>query len=422
MSVEMVHSCPFCPTGENAANRDAIATPFGTITLYGLDAVMDSSGFARNTINAINAITGQNDQPNLSAYGLTTVFSCVGGALALHNGWHESHLMKRIDDVVGRVISNFKWVRGGLQTVAGALFVPVRGLSMAAYITSSKSLEQVAGVLGQIGCSLFAVIGLLMSVNVALEIHAQVTLRQELNAVYANDPALDTAARSRACLEFLQQKLAISDVEQAEILHTVSTDQTLVTDEARAAKIQELRTILSERKCSILKRAIGENNVTAIQTASLVEAENLVSGIFADNEKMLIKSAFTLALSLLGLAGGILSLVATGQVALIVAASMNAASAAAWFGFDIYQLIKALENSAPQKYDNFLLASVSLGCILAVSLSAMLEEGIAMHAVTVSLGLLWLLINLTCFIRSNFLVEDAVSEMELSTHTQALEA
>src|ERR1700722_9834085 len=123
MSVEMAPYCPFCPAVHgNGTNREGIATPFGTLTLNGMDAVMDSSALARHTISTIQAINRQIDPPNLPALGLTTVFSLVRGAVDAHSGWHESELMVRIGDAVGRVIANLKWVRGAIQTFAGALY------------------------------------------------------------------------------------------------------------------------------------------------------------------------------------------------------------------------------------------------------------------------------------------------------------
>ncbi len=325
-------------------------TPFGRVAIGNVDLVSGTSAFARNVISTINLITRHEDQPQLSALGLTTVMSFVGGSLILHNGWCEGNVMRRIGDAVGSALADLKCLRGGVQAVAGALFLPVRVLSMLAHTTASKSLRDVAGLLGQIGVQLFSVTSLLLGVNAAVELHAEFSFMHELNAIYEREPG-SPEAKAGTCLAFLQAKLL--------------ADENLV-----------------ERNSSILARAVGEKCVTEILAATPADAQVLITKIFAVNQYRMHCSMIMIALCIMGIAANIIPLITAAQGALIVASGLNALITAIWLGFDLYQVIDAFEHSLPGKYDAALLGFVSLTSISAISLSVLIEEGKAMQAVS----------------------------------------
>ncbi len=417
ITFEAASHCPLCAVS-TIGTTDGYVTPFGKISLSAVDIVMDSSALTRTAISTINALNQQEDSPSLSALGLTTVFSFVGGTLAMHTGWHESNLMKRIGDVVGRILADLKCLRGGIQAAAGALFVPIRGLSIAASITASKSLANLSSVFSQIGSALFGLTGLLVGANAAVGIQEELSLLSELCEVYAKDPALDEEAKARACLAFLQNKLEISSEEEAEILKTVQADISLLSNEARMGKAEELIDTLLARKNSMLSRVLGEQCVSDILAGNMDAAPALIERVFSLNQQKVFTSILSLALCVLGIAATLIPIITSVPAAAIVAAGLNALTSVVWFGFDLNQLIQALRNAAPGKYDNFLLATLSLTCIVAVSLSLLLANGIVMDVVTGSLGLLWLIVNVVCLFRRSVLANQ-LAESDLPPPLEA---
>ncbi len=365
--LEGTNYCPLCPHAE--LHKKPL---FGNLSLSGVDLVMDSSSFARSLISSIDATTQRADPPSFSALGLTTVFSLVGGAVALHDGLHDKALMEKIKDYTGKIFSYLKCARAGIQTVAGALYIPVRGLSVGAYMSGSKLLGNLSGLLGQIGSGLFSGVGLLVSISTFMEIDEFSTFAARLDYVAKRASGKSEQGKAEACLAFLKGKLALSAEEQA------SPD----------------RKAILEGKRSILCRLLTPELVQRIESATAHDALEIQALVSDQNAQAIFAASATFFLCILGIAATVIALATSSPTAVLVSTSINTFTALCSFVSSLLKVKEALQHSTTGRYDGTLLLALSAVCALAVTLTPLLPEEQLFQIITGSLTLFWLTLNL----------------------------
>lgn len=362
---------------KNGAGEESNAPIFSSGCLGGVDLIMATSGAVRGAIETANVAQSRDSTICTSALGITTVFSVVGGALAMHKGWKDSSLMRRIGDVTGHVLAGLRFARGTIVTVAGSIFVPVRALTLAAYATASKSMELIAGILGQIGGSLFGFTGVLLGIGTAIDLSDQISFRASFNAALVGDGGIERA------FTFLKEKLTLTAEE--------------------AALPNEEREALLAKKKSMLTRSIGAACVEKIETATVAEAEEVIAQVSWDNGKKIAASIVMLALSIMGIVSTIIPFISATSAALVAVAAINLLSATGWLIFDLKNgfetiLKKASEENDRGKYDHILMGAVSLLCISAVTFAGLFEAALVMQFIALGVGILWLSIVTICLI------------------------
>lgn len=374
---------------------------FGAVALGGVDLVQSSSLLTRNIVGLVNTVQQRDNPVSFSALGFISVFSLVGNILSFQEGWQESALMKRIGDGVGRVLANLKIVKSGLQTMATVLFVPVRAFNIAAYTTASTSLSLISTLLGRVGGALFGGAGCIIGVGKAIEVVEVLSFSRELKAVYVDCVGTEQDKAS-LCLHFLQQKLQISYEEELEIESGLEEDPILRSPTELQEKVQELKNALLDKKRSILERLISKKCVAELESVAGGEnATEVVQAVFKENDKIFYTSLAMLTCCLAGVvAAVILPWLGGTHAMMVVAGAIDMCLAAVWFGMDLERLQAAFSQHMVGRWDLALLSACSLLCIGSLSVAAVLEEGIVLHAITGGLGIVWLVINLLCYLHA----------------------
>jgi hypothetical protein len=279
--------------------------------------------------------------------------------------------MEKIKDATGKIFSYLKCARAGIQTVAGALYIPVRGFSVGAYLTGSKWMGNLSGALGQLGSGLFSGVGLLASISIFMEIDEFSTFAAELDRV-AKRAGECEQEKAEACLAFLKGKLALTPEEQA------SPD----------------RKAILEGKRSILCRLLTPELVQRIEHATVHDALEIQELVSDQNAQAIFTSSATFFLCLLGIAATVIALATSSPKAVLVSTSINTFTALCSFVSSLLKVKGALAHATTGRYDGTLLLALSAVCALAVTLTPLLPEEQLFQIITGSLTLFWLTLNL----------------------------
>ncbi len=372
----------------------------GPLVLNGAEVIADFSGHVRQTFSSYHQVYGTENPAALAALGLTTGFSLVSGSLSVRSAIQEIKTAEKISDTVGKTLGNLKIARGVAQASGGAIFIPVRALSIAALFTSSKVISTMAGVLGSIGSACFNVVSILAAIGIGIRLNEQRQFREELDSILQN-PNLPEIERPVRALEYLKKLAAVSSQEKEEIRQDILAQPEFrgLNPEQLSAKIEEKASLLLLKKEAYLKRLTDEDCIAQIRQKGPSEATSVIEAVQKKSKEKIILASIGMGLLIVGLAVTIASFIFTGPVGIIVSAALGFATSLGWILVDGYGLIKEFQSTDPGRYDKLWIFTSTVLAVISVALVFFLSGGTASIVAAAVVGAVWLAINSACYYR-----------------------
>jgi hypothetical protein len=375
-------------------------TLLGHLVLSGADVVADFSANMRQAFSTYDQVYGTESAAALTALGFTTGFSAISGALDVNSALIEIRTAEKVNDTAGKTLAQLKLVKGTAQTIGGAVYIPVRALSLAALSTSAKAVSVIAGTLGSIGSACFNIVSILAAISIGIKLNDQRLFRKELDAIL-QDPNLQEPERPTKALEHLKKLATVSTQEKEEIrteLRAQPENQALSSLHLDA-KVEEKSSLLLQRKEAHLKRLIDSESIKQIREKGPAEANEVIEAVLNASLKKVVWSSIGMVLISIGLALTVAAFIFTGPIGIIVTTAIGLATSLGWLIYDGYELIKEFQEAAPGRFDKLAILISSIVAVIAVSLVFFLGGGLAPIIAACIVGALWLAINGVCYYR-----------------------
>ncbi len=375
-------------------------TLLGPLVLSGADVLADFSANMRQAFSTYDQVYGTESAAALTALGFTTGFSAISGALDVNSALIEIRTAEKVNDTAGKTLAQLKLVKGTAQTIGGAVYIPVRALSLAALSTSAKAVSVIAGTLGSIGSACFNIVSILAAISIGIKLNDQRLFRKELDAIL-QDPNLQEPERPTKALEHLKKLATVSTQEKEEIrteLRAQPENQALSSLHLDA-KVEEKSSLLLQRKEAHLKRLIDSESIKQIREKGPAEANEVIEAVLNASLKKVVWSSIGMVLISIGLALTVAAFIFTGPIGIIVTTAIGLATSLGWLIYDGYELIKEFQEAAPGRFDKLAILISSIVAVIAVSLVFFLGGGLAPIIAACIVGALWLAINGVCYYR-----------------------
>ncbi len=375
-------------------------TLLGPLVLSGAEVIADFSANIRQTFSTYHQVYGTESPAALAALGFTTGFSAVSGVLDVHSALKEIRTAERVNDIAGKTLAQLKLVKGAAQTIGGAVYIPVRALSLAALSTSAKIVSVMAGTLGSIGSACFNIVSILAAISIGIKLNDQRLFRKELDAIL-QDPNLPESERPTKALEHLKKLATVSTQEKEEIrteLRAQPENQALSSLQLDA-KVEEKSSLLLQRKEAHLKRLIDSESIKQIREKGPAEANEVIKAVLNASLKKVVWSSIGMVLISIGLALTVAAFIFTGPIGIIVTTAIGLTTSLGWLIYDGYELIKEFQEASPGRFDKLAILISSIVAVIAVSLVFFLGGGLAPIIAACIVGALWLAINGVCYYR-----------------------
>ncbi len=318
--------------------------------------VSKSSSFMRSLVSAYDSVYKLKAPLSLSALGFTSGFGIVTGALNLRKGIHDYKKRMQDEDVSGAVLGGMHATGGVLQMAGSAAFITIRSLSTLAHVTENKTAKAVAGIFGYIASGVSQAGALLSCASLLMEIYGSYAIIEECR----DREPLD-------CLESLREKLQ-NRAERSALIRMTSE-----------ACVREIETV-------------DPNNAEAV--------EAVIDRTYHESAQSMLSPMISLALMGLGIAASMIVTVTTAPTALLVATGINGCLAIFGFSTALISFIQALnKEEAPGRYDQALLATLSLGCLFSLGMTRMYHNSREAEVIIGALGLVWFVANAATYLK-----------------------
>lgn len=381
-------------TNSSTATDDSLY--IGPLVLGAGDLIADLAGKTSDVYNQILWFQGAQDPVGLVGLEVTSIFSIVKGACTASEGIRQGKVASKIKDLWGQVLAALKTMRGTISTVGGTIALPARMLTMVSLSSTAGAVTAAAGALSKVSGSLFSLLGFLYFATYGINIYLQYNFDQELASI------LDVADGSKeqkelAALEMLKAKLKITDEERAQICSEVEARP--LTEAEKTAKIGRKLEKLTKKKEAELKRVTSKACLDLIKNADNLAASSVIETVLEQTKENMILNGIGMAISVLSIVAMMIVLTCTGGAPLIAAAAIGTVVMLALFVVDLYYLWGDFNASEPGRYDRLcLLISSAIGfAVLSVAIF-FAASWIALTCAAI-FGLIWLIINLTCYWR-----------------------
>jgi hypothetical protein len=136
---------------ETVKEKIYLERPLGDASRGAGRFTVEASKFARGGLSIFD---GQRNPAGSAALGVTSCFSVVTGAIAIYEAIEEFQAAVKADDAYRQAQALLKGMRGVAQSLAGAVFIPARGLAILAVSSASKALSAVSKLLVRVGAAL----------------------------------------------------------------------------------------------------------------------------------------------------------------------------------------------------------------------------------------------------------------------------
>jgi hypothetical protein len=370
----------------------------GALALGGAGVIGDLSGSVRQTFETYHKVYGTENPVALGILGLTTGFNTVSGGCNVVGGMKEIKKADKVSDTAGGVLGRLKVVRGGVQAAGGAVYIPVRALSIAALFTSSRVVSTVAGVLGAIGSICFNIVSVLAGIGIGIRLDEQRKFGAELDAIL-KAPKLSVRMRTKKAFAHLKQLVAASPQEKEQIRKEVHATRGALNPRGQLKIINAKTKVLLEKKEAKLKRLIGADCVKQIREKGIKEAAHVVEAVQKERNEKVVVSSIAMTLLIIGLISSVVSIIVLGPVGAVVAASISLAVSIGWVLHDGRELLKEFKQSDPGRNDKLWIYISTAIAVVTVALVFFLSGGIAPIIAAGVVGAAWLAINGACYYR-----------------------
>ncbi len=372
----------------------------GPLTLGFGDLVADLAGKTHDVYSNINFFQGREDPVGLAGLGVASIFWIFTGGFMTYDGIREQYIAKKIGDAWGRGLACLKTARGTVLTIAATITVPLRGLTLAAIMTTSRVVTAVAGVFSNVAGGLFSFLSCICLAIYGMKIHEQRGFNQKLDAVL-NDPALSLEQRNLAALAHLKEALCVSPHERAAIQTEVNGNDryTRLPAQEKQAKIERKAKKLLLKKEAVMNRCLSGKALSQIRQATNADAADVIAKVQSVSRKNMILNAIGLTLAALGVASIAIAFIFSGPTPLFVVAILSVIVTIGLFVTDLYYLLQDFKASEPGRYDKLcLLLSSVMGVVVTAAAVCLAANWVALTCAAV-FGLVWLIINLICYLR-----------------------
>ncbi len=391
---------PTAAQSSSTSGTGSDQTLLGPLVLSGAEVVDDFASNIRETFKTYHHVYGTESPVELAALGFTTGFNLISGSLNVRNGLKEIKTAEKVSDVAGKQLAQLKVVKGAGAAAGGAIFIPLRALSLAALYTSSKVVSTLAGVLGSIGSACFNVVVVIAGIALGIKLNEHRLFRNELNAIL-DDPNVPQQDRLAKALEHLKKLATVSPEEKEAIrteLRALPENQTLTSNQLDA-KVEEKSNLLLQKKEAYLKRVADVDCIKQIREKGPVEAKEVIEAVQKTSKEKVILASIAMGLCVVAVALTIAGFIFTGPLGIAIAAGVGLVASAGWLILDAYDLIKEFKESDPGRFDKLWIFLSSVLAIVTVALVFFLSAGTAPIVAAAIGGAVWLAINAACYYR-----------------------
>lgn len=382
-------------------NEESVLSP---LVLSGTEVIADFSGHIRKTFDTSNKVYGTENPVALAALGFTTGFNIISGGFNVQSGINDLHQAKKISDVAGTALGHLKIGQGATSAAGGAVYVPVRALSLATLWSSAKIVSTTAGILGSLGDGLFGISLVCAGIATGIKFHEIRLFQKGLYAIL-NDSKITEQARSIKALDYLKQLVTISPDEKTQILNQLKSDPQFLTlpEETKVAKVAEKESLLLQRKEACFKRVLSEDCLNLIQQKGVDEATTVIDAVKKESRTKFILSLLSIVFISIGAALAIATFIFTGPIWIIVSTAAALIVSFAMLIIDGCGLINEFKNSVPGRFDKLCILFSSLMALVCVALVFFLTGGLAPLIAAIAVGVVWMGINIACYYRLSHL-------------------
>lgn len=370
----------------------------GPLVLSGAEVVDDFASNIRQTFSTYHQVYGTESPVELAALGFTTGFNLISGSLNVRSGLKEIETAEKVSDVAGKQLAQLKVAKGAASAAGGAIFIPIRALSLAALYTSSKIVSVLAGVLGSIGSACFNIVVIVAGIALGIKLNEHRLFRNELNAIL-EDPNTPEQERGGRALEHLK-KLATVSAQEKEVIRTeLRAENPTSSSQDLEVKVEEKSKLLLQNKEAYLKRVLDGECIKQIREKGPSEIKEVIEAVQKASKEKVILASTAMGLLAVGLAITIAGFIFTGPLGIVIAAGVGLATSVGWLGLDAYDLFKEFKATDPGRFDKLWILLSSILAITTIALVFFLSGGIAPIIAAAVGGTIWLAINAACYYR-----------------------
>jgi hypothetical protein len=356
----------------------------------------DFSGKVRNATRLSNLMLGREQPLALLPMSVTSTFGLLLGPLTTKNSWKELQLSKKIGDTFGKRVSLFRCMGGVAEGISGLIYIPLRGLNLAMYYTTSKGVHLAGRILGISALATGVVPAFFNAVSSALRIHRLLSFRKQL-----------FSAPPEEVVESLRKDLKVRKIERLGVHQEAkkSLKYLASSTDKQWMRIKKLTDRLELKKQRELSHVTSPEIVQSLKKSE-EKAESIFQKINALTKHNMRWHSLIIAISVLTLAGVALGIVFTGGSLALVGALLMTIVSIGWFCLDGYQLMDAFKKDEHGKYERLWMLLSSIACFVVLTLAFYFSFGIAPFILAGIIGALWLSINGTCVYRLSTIKED----------------
>lgn len=330
------------------------------------------SSQVRKTFDSSNIIYGTKNSEALAAIGLTTGFNLVAGALTVKSALED---FGNTTDKTSRVSALLKLATGGLLTAGGALYIPVRALTLIALATASDVARVAAGVLGTAGSFCFNVISLLAAIGSGIKLRELAQFRQMLTVGLPDLKAL----------------ISVSDLEKEAIRQKEKYKALSPLD--RQTKVAEKVEKLLKKKEAFIKRVTDDKCLEMIRNNDPGALEAVQKKL----KENTILTSISMGFSTTSVVVSIAACIFVAPTAVVIIAALGVVLTGAMFIFEAYQLLQQFMEQEPGRFDKLWIAFSTITAVGAFALVCLFETGLIPIIAAALVGVVWMGINAACY-------------------------
>jgi hypothetical protein len=389
--------------GQEPSKRATVSS----LVLSGTGMINAFSGYVRQVFSSANKFFGTKNPTALSALGFTSGLSIVSAGLNIRDGIKEAKTAEKTSDVAGRAISYLKIATGTTSATGGAVMLPMRALTLAGVVKSSKIIASMTGILGTIGTAAFSMGSFLTGISTGIRLNEHRQFRQTLSAVL-NDPGLSREVRLVKALEHLKQLAAVSPQEKAQILSELAADQgcRALSPQQQSERAAEKEKLLLEKKAAYLKRVASDDCLKLICQKGPSEAAEVVEAIQKKNREKVILSSIGMSLICIGLTITAASFIFSAPQAILISAAISFVTSLVSLLLSGHGLFQEFKKGDPGRFDKLWIFLSTVVALISISAVFFLSGGTAPLIAAAVVGVFWLAINGACYYRLNHAAVD----------------
>ena len=329
-----------------------------------LNFTMDLTGQVQGGFETTSALQEKFGYVSLKIFGITSCFNALTGPIAAASGYEESQLSQKVKDLNGEVMGWLKVVQGGLQTMAGLLFLPATIIAIALYFTVSKALKVASKILGR-GSSLVLTIGsILLLIGSAISLKERMEMNGKMNHLLAQQN-IPTDERYQKVLEMLQE---MGTTQKGEI---------------------------------VLTRIFGKKGMRILASVERDKTREVVEKCLTINHKQTALAIFYMAIEVIGSVLTILSFIFTIGAPALVIAVIGSLLSLIWLISDLDLMARAFKENEKGKFDKAWMVFSTFLCSGLVALALIFCSTGWSMLISLIMGCILLIAHLVCFARMN---------------------